>query len=171
MCVSQAPLWALAVFRKYSGTVFLRKSWNCCWHRCENINYDKDVLALLLLRALQNVVLLRTCINFHGVGFENTDSVQDVCQEFAAASIFCCWPTPPREIMFLLISQCILIHFMRIKLLKSMSSLRFVGMSFVKRDYLMTNLTTLNQNRTFYYATAFGSRRVEKLVLQWFSLP
>jgi len=77
----------------------------------------------------------------------------------------------PREIMFLLIFQCFLIHFMRNKLLENMSSLRFVGMSFVKRDYLMTNLTTLNQNRTFYYAPAFGSRRVEKLVLQWFSLP
>jgi len=76
----------------------------------------------------------------------------------------------PREIMFLLISQCFLIHFMRNKLLENMSSLRFVGMSFVKRDYSMTNLTTLNQNRTFYYVPAFGSRRVEKLVLQWFSL-
>ena len=98
--ISQKPIWALAVFRKYSGTVFLRKSWNCCWHRCENINYDKDVLALLLLRALQHVVLLRTCINFHGVGFENTNFVQDVCQEFAAASIFCCWPTPPVKSCF-----------------------------------------------------------------------
>jgi len=51
-----------------------------------------------------------------------------------------------------------------------MGSLRFVGMSFVKREYLMTNLTTLNQNHTFYYAPPFGSRRVEKLVLRWFTL-
>ena len=76
----------------------------------------------------------------------------------------------PSEIMFLLISECILIHFMGNKLPENMSSLRFVGMSFVKRYYLMTDLTTLNQNRTFYYVPPFGSRRVEKLVLQWFSL-